>query len=55
MKRKKFDLSNSKFILIRQNPPFNIDYINSTLLLDTIKTKTKRIRISLNTDCKRFI
>tara|TARA_A100001234_G_scaffold115792_1_gene101594 strand:+ start:1142 stop:2071 length:930 start_codon:yes stop_codon:yes gene_type:complete len=41
MKRKKFDLSNSKFILIRQNPPFNMDYINSTLLLDTIKTKTK--------------
>ena len=41
MKRKKFDLSHSKFILIRQNPPFNMDYINSTLLLDTIKAKTK--------------
>ena len=35
----KFDLSKAKIILIRQNPPFNMDYINSTHFLDHIKTK----------------
>jgi len=43
IRKKKFNLSNSKLILIRQNPPFNIDYINSTLLLDTIKNRAKII------------
>ena len=35
----KFDLSKAKIILIRQNPPFNMDYVNSTHFLDHIKTK----------------
>ncbi|OUW63228.1 MAG: glutathione synthase [Pelagibacteraceae bacterium TMED201] len=43
IRKKKFDLSSSKVILIRQDPPFNIDYINSTLLLDIIKNKTEII------------
>jgi len=41
LSKKKFELDKSKFILIRQNPPFNIDYITSTLFLDTIKNKVK--------------
>ncbi len=43
IRKKRFDLSSSKVILIRQDPPFNIDYINSTLLLDIIKNKTEII------------
>ena len=43
IKKRNFNLSNSKLILIRQDPPFNIDYINSTLLLDTIKKRVKII------------
>ena len=43
IKKHKFDLSKAKYILIRQNPPFNMDYITSTLFLDTIKNKTKII------------
>ena len=39
----KFDISKAKFLLIRQNPPFDIDYFNSTLSLDYIKQKTKII------------
>ena len=35
----KFDLAHAKVIFIRQNPPFNMDYINSTHFLDHIKTK----------------
>ena len=35
----KFDLAKAKVIFIRQNPPFNMDYINSTHFLDHIKTK----------------
>lgn len=37
------DLSLSKYLLIRQNPPFNMDYINSTLYLDKIKSLVKII------------
>ena len=40
IKKNKFDLSKAKYVLIRQNPPFNMDYVTSTLLLDTIKHKT---------------
>ena len=40
IKKNKFDLSKAKYVLIRQNPPFNMDYVTSTLLLDTIKRKT---------------
>ena len=42
-KQKRFDISKAKFILIRQNPPFGMNYFNSTLLLDYIKNKTKII------------
>tara|TARA_B100002052_G_scaffold6944_1_gene5982 strand:- start:7 stop:936 length:930 start_codon:yes stop_codon:yes gene_type:complete len=43
IRKKKFNLSSSKVILIRQDPPFDIDYINSTLLLDSIKNRTEII------------
>ena len=32
LKSKKLDLSNCRFVLIRQDPPFNLEYISSTLL-----------------------
>ena len=34
------DLSQAKFILMRQNPPFNMDYITSTFLLERVSRKT---------------
>ena len=43
LKRCYLNLSKCKFILIRQNPPFNIEYISTTHILDTIKKKTKII------------
>ena len=36
--KQKFNLAKASFILIRQNPPFNMDYINSTHFLDTINS-----------------
>jgi glutathione synthase len=42
-KKQKLDLSTCKFILIRQDPPFNLKYISSTYILDTIKDKVKII------------
>jgi glutathione synthase len=41
LKKQKLDLSNCKFILIRQDPPFNLEYISTTYILDTIKNKVK--------------
>ena len=38
-KKTKFDISKANFILIRQNPPFNMNYINSTYFLDNIDQK----------------
>tara|TARA_B100000482_G_C12596969_1_gene293709 strand:- start:18 stop:944 length:927 start_codon:yes stop_codon:yes gene_type:complete len=35
----KFDISKAAFTLIRQNPPFNMNYINSTYFLDNIDHK----------------
>ena len=35
------DLSKANYILIRQNPPFNMDYITSTLYLENISKKVK--------------
>ena len=35
------DLTKANYILIRQNPPFNMDYITSTLYLETIPKKVK--------------
>ena len=34
------DLSKVNFILMRQNPPFNMDYITATFLLEKISSKT---------------
>ena len=39
VKNIKFDLNNANFVLIRQNPPFNLDYINSTYYLDYLNSK----------------
>ena len=37
IKNIKFDISTAQYILIRQNPPFDTNYINSTYYLDIIK------------------
>ncbi len=42
-KKQKLELSKCKFILIRQNPPFNLEYISTTYILDKIKEKVKII------------
>ena len=34
----KFNLDEAKFVLIRQNPPFNMDYINSTHFLNNLRS-----------------
>ncbi len=39
----KLELTKCKFILIRQDPPFNLEYISATYILDTIKDKVKTI------------
>ena len=41
LKKQKLDLSNCKYILIRQDPPFNLEYISATYILDTMKDKVK--------------
>ena len=43
LKKQKLDLSRCKFILIRQDPPFNLEYISATYILDTIKNKVNII------------
>ena len=43
LKKKKLDLVKCKFILIRQDPPFNLEYISTTYILETIKNKVKII------------
>ena len=42
-KKKQLILSKSKFILIRQDPPFDLQYISNTYILDMIKDKVKII------------
>jgi glutathione synthase len=39
----KLNLLKCKFILIRQDPPFNLEYISTTYILDKIKNKVKII------------
>ncbi|MDC1175814.1 glutathione synthase [Candidatus Pelagibacter sp.] len=39
LKKQKLDLTKCKFILIRQDPPFNLEYISATYILDSIKDK----------------
>ena len=41
LKKQKLDLTKCKFILVRQDPPFNLEYISTTYILDTIKNKVK--------------
>ena len=43
LKKQKLNLSNCKYILIRQDPPFNMEYISATYILDTIKDNVKII------------
>ena len=43
LKKQILDLSKCKFLLIRQDPPFNLEYISSTYILDNIKKKVKII------------
>ena len=43
LKKQKLELNKCKFLLIRQDPPFNLEYISSTLILDKIKGKVKII------------
>ena len=39
--RTTLDLSKCKYLLIRQDPPFNLEYISTTYILDKIKDKVK--------------
>ena len=41
IKEKTLNLNNAKFILIRQDPPFNNEYISTTYILETISNKVK--------------
>jgi glutathione synthase len=41
LKKQKLELTKCKFILIRQDPPFNLEYISATYILDSIKDKVK--------------
>ena len=43
LKRQKLNLTKCKFILIRQDPPFNMEYILTSYILDMIKNKVKII------------
>ena len=53
-KKQNLDLTKCKFILIRQDPPFNLEYISTTYILDTIKTKVKIINAYLEAPQKGF-
>ena len=41
MSKQTLDLSKCKYLLIRQDPPFNLEYISTTYILDKIKDKVK--------------
>ena len=43
LKKKNLDLTKCKFILIRQDPPFNLEYVSTTYILDIIRKKVKII------------
>jgi len=43
IKKQKLNLETCKFILIRQDPPFNLEYISTTYILDKIKNKVRII------------
>ena len=41
LKKCSLELTKCRFILIRQDPPFNLEYISTTYILDTIRNKVK--------------
>ena len=41
LKYQKLKLAKCKFILIRQDPPFNLEYISTTYILDSLKDNVK--------------
>ncbi|MDA9562743.1 glutathione synthase [Candidatus Pelagibacter bacterium] len=43
IKNQKLNLELCKYILVRQDPPFNLEYISTTYILDQIKHKVKII------------
>ena len=43
LKNQSLNLINCKFVLIRQDPPFNLEYISATYILDNIRSKVKII------------
>ena len=43
LKKQKINLKKIKFLLIRQDPPFNLEYISTTYILDFIKDKVRII------------
>jgi len=43
LERQKLDLTKCKFILVRQDPPFNMEYILTSYILDMIKNRVKII------------
>ena len=43
IKKQTLELAKCKFILIRQDPPFNLEYVSTTYILDNIKNKVKII------------
>ena len=43
LKKQKLNLAKCRFILIRQDPPFNLEYISTTYILDFLKHKVKII------------
>ena len=43
LKSTELDLSKSKYLLIRQNPPFNMNYVMSTLYLEKLIDKMRVI------------
>ena len=43
LKKQKLDLIKCKFILIRQDPPFNLEYITTTYILDKVKDRVNII------------
>ena len=55
-KKIEFNLLKSKYLLIRQNPPLNIEYINSTLYLEKLIPKVKVINnpISVRNMSEKF-
>ena len=43
IRQKLFDLSKANYVLIRQNPPFNMDYITATFFLEYLPKNVKVI------------